>query len=986
MLAALGLAAVSVAPAQAVGSFDVTPNACDALSSWASNGWSNGIYCDGYSVFQLNSNAQVTVGPPGTFMWRKSPRLPDATYLKALKLTYLASQASGPSAHILARGCQRYAGQNDAWSGAPNGACVGATFDLPAQSGFTSLTVGESALSCSTNCGGWQLNVSAGYTSGFVWISGLTATVGDDTAPTVSSQLATHSISQGKWLRGTAEIGATGVDANGSGIASMAFYPGDPMLTVSTSGTCNFTQWIPCAASKGWTGSFDTSSVSDGPHSGYYTATDPAGRVGQSQSFEYKVDNTKPVTPSTIQPVSDGMNGWSSDNNFGATWTNGPEVSEDANHSGLDKVIVDLDPAEPGHSNPAPVTVPIGGSASGISATADSISGVTVPEIGKWAIRLQLVDKAGNVSEVGDGSGNSPDSDISVGYDPNPPAAPAGIANGWISRDELAAGYDQVFTYSAPPTAKANLCGFSSTTDEDVNGTTGSSINVPGGTTRKVRLDGTLTETTHYVHIRAISCNGLASPTTNTTEAKVDRTDPVASIAGVENGKWYKDGQLVGLHATDALSGMAPADPGDPYSTSGAYLSYAINGSGPTDVDAPRGDTADIPITREGQKELRFSPVDLAGNKAAAKAVTFGIDATNPNGYINKQDSARPTLLSAHLTDAPSGVSYAIFSVRPAGGSDNDWIQLPTSLTGVDGKLVGDAVASGTATARFPDTSLGQGTYDVRVSAYDQAGNPLATQRYQDGALATMSNPMRNTTSVSVKLFKALRSCGSRHCAIKKCTKKSKGACYRVLKGKVVFQGGSTSVTSAFKRGAIATGVLTDASGKGIPNTTVDVSTTETFSRKNKAVDSVKTDANGIYTLRIPASVNRTVKVQYAGDELRRESSATARLDSQAKLKLKISTKHAKTGQTVVFSGKVTALDGVYPAGGKIVALQFYAVKKWRPAVAVGHTDKNGKFKIKYKFDGRKVKAKIVFRVVAPSEDGWGHAYSTSMPVKINLN
>ena len=109
-------------------------------------------------------------------------------------------------------------------------------------------------------------------------------------------------------------------------------------------------------------------------------------------------------------------------------------------------------------------------------------------------------------------------------------------------------------------------------------------------------------------------------------------------------------------------------------------------------------------------------------------------------------------------------------------------------------------------------------------------------------------------------------------------------------------------------------------------------------------------------------------------------------MNTQAKLKLKVSKKRAKTGQSITFSGKVTPYDAHYPSGGKIVALQFFAAKKWRPAVGVGHTDKNGKFKIKYKFDGRKVKAKIIFRVVAPSEDAWGHAFSVSKPVNIKLN
>ena len=75
-------------------------------------------------------------------------------------------------------------------------------------------------------------------------------------------------------------------------------------------------------------------------------------------------------------------------------------------------------------------------------------------------------------------------------------------------------------------------------------------------------------------------------------------------------------------------------------------------------------------------------------------------------------------------------------------------------------------------------------------------------------------------------------------CAIKKCTKKTKGTCYKVLKGKVVLQGGSTTVTSAYNRGAIATGVLTDANGAALKNTDVSVSTTTKVSGKSAEVGS----------------------------------------------------------------------------------------------------------------------------------------------------
>lgn len=74
------------------------------------------------------------------------------------------------------------------------------------------------------------------------------------------------------------------------------------------------------------------------------------------------------------------------------------------------------------------------------------------------------------------------------------------------------------------------------------------------------------------------------------------------------------------------------------------------------------------------------------------------------------------------------------------------------------------------------------------------------------------------------------------------------------------------------------------------------------------------------------------------------------------------------------------------PAAGKIVALQFYAGKKWRPAVGIVHSDSRGSFTVKYKFDGKKVKARIVFRAYAPAEDNWVHSASASRRITLKLN
>jgi hypothetical protein len=952
-------------------------------SAWNSNGWPLAL-----NGFSMNLN----VGSAGNFMWIRTQRLPANVNLDAFYFNANWHNAYSGAEPFAVRMC--YHGVST-WN-ATTGSCSGDQYARLEQSTPVARTTANLGMGCGIqnanisadyHCSSFQFEVAVPQSAGDATLATNSATISDYTPPVISTNYGSQTLNSSSWLRGTVQAGANVTDVEGVGVNSVSLFI-DGNLKSTQSYTCSTSQWIPCAQNVQSAPSVNTTSYIDGPHSAFFRATDPTANQGQSATFNFRVDNTKPDTPTDIQPETNGQDGWASTNEFGASWTNGAEVDTTATQSGLDRVIVDVNPTTALQSDPAPINIPIGTSVSGVSATNESVSGLSVPAVGAWTLRLQLVDKAGNVSDVGGATG----SDTTIGYDPSPPAAPQGQANGWISRDELAAGFHQEFTYSAPPVVAAPVCGFAGAVDKNINGTAGSTINVPGGgDVRSWQLPGTLDEDTHYVHLRAVGCNGAASTVTETVAAAVDRTDPIGTISGVENGRWYKDGQMVELRGSDALSGMVPAPPTDPRASNGAYLSYDVNGSGPIADLSPRGDSASIPITGEGQKELRFAPVDLAGNRSAPRVATFGIDATNPTGYINDQDPVRPTLLSAKLSDATSGVAYAVFFIRPVGGGDTGWIQLPTSIVGVNGDVIGSAATTGIATARFPDVNLARGTYDVRVAAFDQAGNAPETNRLQDGSIARIENPLRAATGVSMKLFKALRECkksanGKMRCSIKKCTRKTKGVCYKVLRGKVVLKGGSSVVTSAYNRGAIATGILTDDDGSALKNTEVTVSTTSKTSGISTPVAIATTDSRGIWAIRIPAGVSRIVVATYEGSETRRPSTSSATINTQAKLALTVSKKRVQTGQTIIFSGKVTPFDSAFPSGGKIVALQFFAANKWRPAVGVGHTDKNGKFKIKYKFDGLRVKAKIIFRVTAPSEDAWGHVYSVSRPVRIELN
>lgn len=935
---------------------------------------------------------QDTIGGGTDWLLLHTPILPGSLRFNAAQFNYFAQGPSGQSAASV-RFC---AGANVVAA-----MCVAGFWDNIADADGSmpgGKTVG-CALTGSNLCKELQfiLNLNGGL--GHFWFGNLDFTVSDPVGPTPAAPsggtlLSSQNTVGRAWNRGSRTFGIGGADGD-SGVKSVGAYIDVPTngASITASSACAsgpYVEFQPCPGSHSSTASINTAAFADGQHTLYSTATDASDNSASLTSTFY-IDNVKPATPSDVEPDVSGFNGWSTTNSFSADWSNTGETTENETQSGISQVVVDVNPTGGTQSDPAPITIPVGGTVSGVSATRSSVSGVSVPAIGEWMLRLKLLDKAGNESAVGDGSGSSADSDTTIGYDPAAPGGVNGQQNGWISRDELAAGFDQEFTYAAFPSTVAPLCGFAGAIDKSPIGTAGTAISVPGGgAVRKWRLPGTLDEDIHYVHLRSISCNGTPSVGTETVPVPVDRTDPVGTITGVENGRWYRDGQGVTLSGVDVLSGMAPASPTESRSTMGAYLHYSVNGAGPADDDAPRGNSSTISVTAEGEKELRFSPVDLAGNRASAKVVTFGIDATDPNGHISRQDAARPTLLTANVADAPSGVSYAIFSVRKT-GSGADWIQLPTSIAGVDEKVVGTAVSSGIVSARFPDTSLPRGMYDIKVNAYDQAGNQLDTQRFKDGSIARVENPMRGKTGTEVKLFKALRECkksknGKMKCSIKKCSKRSKGTCYKVRKGRVVLQGGSTTITSEFNRGSIATGVLTDENGEVLKNADVTITTSDKVKGTMREVGTATTDNSGIFAIRVPAGVNKSVKVSYEGSELRQPSTAAATMNTRAKLKLRVSKKNAKTGQTITFSGKVTSFDGSYPAGGKIVALQFFAAKKWRPAVGVVHTDQWGNFKVKYKFDGAPLKAKIIFRVSAPSEDAWGHVHSVSKPTTVMLN
>jgi hypothetical protein len=979
--------AVATAPAGA-GQFNVSPDIGSGYA-WNANGWAWGL-----SGFNFNINSGTiesgghTIGNPGTYMWARTPRLPATVNMDSLfyNATYSTQTGQNPFAIRL---CY-YDSFNFTTGG---GACAGDAYGLLAGTNATTKSISGGLACASTNagdhthhCGMVQLEVTGSFNRGHISFAAPLFTLSDYTPPAQDTSYGGNQLRGGGWLRGNVTGAVHVTDDRGSGIKSSGLtVEGSPVDSRNFS--CDYANWIPCPQDATWYPALSTTTLTDGHHLASLGSTDAGNMSTVDSNFAIKVDNTKPEPPEEIAPRGNGINGWSTTNDFGASWTNGAETNQTATQSGLAKVIVDVNPSgSGGQSDPAPVTVPIGGSAGGISATLDSVSGVQVPAQGRWTLSLALVDRAGNVSAVGDGSPVDPDnpngpknpnSQVTIGYDTSYAGRPAGHANGWASREELA-NSKVVQRWDAPAFSdtESPVCGWGLAVDQSPTSAGPATINATSPSWVVPNAPGVVVEGENWVHIRAVKCTGLPSAETEHMRLMADFTDPDAGYSGVESGKWYRAGRQVVLRGVDHESGMAPAAPDVADSQRGAYISYLVNGEGPADKDAPRGGEVTIPMRREGPKTLAFSPVDEAGNRAKQTKVAFGIDATPPNGHLDAQDPARPTLISAPLTDGLSGVATAVIAVRSTAGGD--WLALPTALSDPSGGVaIGGASTSGVATARFPDTKLPRGTYEARARAFDQAGNELSTNKDKNGGVHTVSNPMRSGAGLSSAIYQGLH----------KCRRRRGSKCIKKVRGRVLLVGGKSSVEVGFRRAGVVQGYLTRSDYTALGRQPLEIHT-KAQGESEVLAATISTGSDGSFHYRLRPGISRDVRIHFPGSELIESSEAHVRFATRGRIKLRVNRPKIASGQTLRFTGRVHSYNKQLPPRGKLIVLQFYSKNKWRPAVTIARTDARGNFNVSYKFDrsSRATRARIKFRVIAPSELDWPHASTTSRAQVVKLN
>ncbi|MHC1733412.1 MAG: hypothetical protein AB9888_15445 [Bacteroidales bacterium] len=401
----------------------------------------------------------------------------------------------------------------------------------------------------------------------------------------------------------------------------------------------------------------------------YFKAVDAVGNENQT-SVTYKRDTTVPSVPGAVSDASGSVNGtWQKaidDPNF--TWA---AATDDA--SGISDYLYYWGKDEAG--------------ACTTSTTELKYKPPSVAESGTYYLRVSTKDAAGNQSACTTLYTFKYDN-IAPTVTPNAPVADGG--NDW---------------YVSAPTFTAN--------GADVHS---------GLASAKVSLNGTdwldsvsLDETNgQVVYFKAVDAVGNENQTS--IAYKRDATAPsvpgaVSDVSGSVSGTWQKaidDPNFTWAAATDATSGVS------------SYLYYW----GKDEAGACTNPTTELKynppsVAESGTYYLRVSTKDVAGNESACTTIfSFRYDvnppsvagaATDSTGSVSgtwQKSIDAPNFTWATATDATSGVSSYLYY----------W-----------GKDEAGACTNSTTELKYnPSSVAGSGTYYLRVSTKDAAGNESA--------------------------------------------------------------------------------------------------------------------------------------------------------------------------------------------------------------------------------------------------------------------
>lgn len=508
--------------------------------------------------------------------------------------------------------------------------------------------------------------------------------------------------------------------------------------------------------------------------------------------------------------------------------------------------------------------------------------------------------------------------------------------------------YTVHLTHPGGPLPISGIRGYAVSTDLSPAGSpcdgstcSASETDLQGGIAADSLQIGELPEGSNYVHAVAVSGSGTCSALVGTAILRVDKTEPQTRIEGVPV-HWSSEPVKLTAEASDGASGMAATG-----GAGGPFTAIRVDGGTPTTSPGP---SVSATVIASGVHTIAYYARDAAGNVADGTAANgrtdrppattvVRIDREPPRlAFAAAQNARDPELIEARAEDRFSGLdpSRGSIAIRRVGAGER-FAALPTQIS------------AGTLRARWDSDTYPAGEYEFRATAYDTAGNAVATLNRADGRAMHLSGPLK----VPVRLL----------------TRGSQDRRVRYGRG------------TWFAGRALA--------GRQTPLAGVPVRVTERFAAggaPRERASTVRTDKSGRFGIRLAPGPSREVLATVSPTATTRgASSRPLTLAVHSHLVLRASARVAKVGGApLVFRGKVASQGATVPANGKVVQLQFRLPGlPWSGFRSV-RTGPDGRFRYAYRFsddDSRGVR--FQFRAYAPAQTGWPFEPAGSLPVSV---
>ncbi len=270
----------------------------------------------------------------------------------------------------------------------------------------------------------------------------------------------------------------------------------------------------------------------------------------------------------------------------------------------------------------------------------------------------------------------------------------------------------------------------------------------------------------------------------------------------------------------------------------------------------------DLRVPEAGEWNVRVWTEDQAGNHEPANAsapVRLKFDDKPPALSFECAVAGDPTAVGVAINDPVSGLGSGAIEINGP-STEGGWKLLETSVGG--SRLV----------ARVKDEGLSPGTYMLRASARDRAGNLNSTDRNCEGQAMTVSVPLRAAMTVRAgfagtrKVRKLIGRRGHRR---------------KVWRAVPILR--ERRVLGYQSRARIG-GTLTNHDGQPLGGAGITVLSQSVGSTTWEPLHSLPTDADGRFVYHVTATASHTLRFAYGGSPLALPAYADVVLDTRGDL------------------------------------------------------------------------------------------------------